>query len=48
MNDDTFEELEMFEIVMSTLDSAVEIPQPLLIVTIQDDDRMLKQEHVGP
>ena len=41
MDDDTFEDLETFLIVMSTLDSAVEIPQPELIVMIQDNDRML-------
>ena len=40
-DDDTFEDLETFLIVMSTLDSAVEIPQPELIVMIQDNDRML-------
>jgi hypothetical protein len=41
MDDDTFEDLETFLIVMSTLDSAVEIPQPELIVTIQDNDRVV-------
>ena len=40
VDDDIFEDLETFEIVMSTLDSAVEIPQPVVIVTIHDDDRM--------
>ena len=40
MDDDTFEDLEIFLIVMSTLDSTVFLPQPELIVMIEDNDRM--------
>lgn len=40
MDDGTFEDLEIFLIVMSTLDSTVFLPQPELIVMIEDNDRM--------
>lgn len=40
MDDDTFEHLEIFLIVMSALDSTVLLPQPELIVMIEDNDRM--------